>query len=56
MLVSMSAALVLASGVALAEILNGDNRENHLRGVPPGPTESGGMAATIESKVKEAAT
>jgi hypothetical protein len=32
MLVSMSAALVLASGVALAEIINGDNRDNLLRG------------------------
>jgi hypothetical protein len=56
MLVSMSAALVLASGVALAEIINGDNRDNLLCGVPPGPTESGGMAATIEFKTKEAAT
>lgn len=32
MLVSMSAALVLASAVALAEIINGDNRDNLLRG------------------------
>ena len=32
MLVSMSAALVLASGVALAEIINDDNRDNLLRG------------------------
>jgi hypothetical protein len=32
MLVSMSVALVLASGVVLAEIINGDDRDNLLRG------------------------
>jgi len=55
MLVSMSAALVLAGGVALAEILNGDNRDNLLRGTAR-TDQIRGMAATIECKAKEAAT
>jgi hypothetical protein len=55
MLVSMSAVLVLASGVALAEIMNDDNRDNLLRGTAT-TDQIRGMASTIESKAKEAAT
>jgi hypothetical protein len=55
MLVSMSAVLVLASGVALAEIINDDNRDNLLRGTAR-TDQFRGYGGNDESKAKEAAT